>query len=287
MSSKYEYIVSQVSSVPSGRILVLAPHADDEVIGCGGTIIAHINKNNPVKIVILTDSSCGDYDGVFGKNYTMIHEEEAKEAASALGVRDLELWRYQDRKLKADTGTVNRLKELLEAYKPSAIYFPSFLEIHPDHTETCELVIKTLPLLKYNNFELYMYEVSMPLLPNIFINITPYLDAKIKALSCYKTQLYYSNYIDKAVNLSRIRSRCSKSVIEYAEAFLKIDKKFATDYKKLFDALKDSICDIKLENKWLFNNFPFLYCNKLWTLRQKIGKIRRKFHGIIHYYPDL
>ncbi len=276
MSSKYEYIISQISPIPSGRVLVLAPHADDEVIGCGGAIIAHINKHHPVKVVILTDSSRGDYDGAFGKGYTAIHENEAKEAAAVLGVKDLELWRYPDRELKADTKTVERLKVLLETYKPSVIYFPSFLEIHPDHVETSELVTKVLPLLRYDNFELYMYEVSMPLLPNIFIDITPYLEQKIKALSCYKTQLYYNDYADKAVNLSRIRSRCCKNGNKYTEAFLKIDKKYAGNYKKVFDALKDGICDIKLENKWLFNNFPFLYSGGFGALKQRTFKLRKK-----------
>ena len=60
MSSRYEYILSKTSPLPSGKILVLAPHADDEVIGCGGTIAGHIQKNNPVKVVILTDSARGD-----------------------------------------------------------------------------------------------------------------------------------------------------------------------------------------------------------------------------------
>lgn len=272
MPIRQGYILSKTSNLPSGKILVLAPHADDEVIGCGGTIVGHVQKNNPVKIIIMTDSRQGDFDGIFGKEYMKLVEEETKAAISVLGVKDFELWQYPDRGLKVDTDLIERLLKLLMKYKPSVIYFPSVAESHPDHIAAYELVARTLPLIDFD-VELYMYEVSMSLIPNIVIDITDYVGIKKKALMCYKTQLHYCDYIDKCLGLNRYRTYCLSKDAKYAEAFLKVDRKNLKGLKEIFDQLKHNI---GTEGGWLFNTFPFLYSDKTWSFRMKASRMLKR-----------
>src|SRR6185295_3505842 len=85
---------------PAGRVLVLAPHADDETIGCGGAIALHVAQGDPVAIAIATDGMRGDPDGRFaGSDYRELRRSEARAAAGALGAPPPELWDLADQGL--------------------------------------------------------------------------------------------------------------------------------------------------------------------------------------------
>jgi LmbE family N-acetylglucosaminyl deacetylase len=82
------------------RVLVLAPHPDDETFGCGGSMILHRDAGDPVKVVFLTNGAMGDISNQSDKEtYVALRKKEAEKACANLGVMDLEFWPYEDRSL--------------------------------------------------------------------------------------------------------------------------------------------------------------------------------------------
>ncbi|NOR53664.1 MAG: hypothetical protein GQ536_06215, partial [Candidatus Aminicenantes bacterium] len=101
------------------RVLVLAPHPDDETIGCGGSLAIHANAGDPVKVVFLTNGAKGDTSGKEEKkSYIKIRQGEARKACKCLGITDLEFWAYEDRALAGSRGVLTKVIDLLEEYKP-------------------------------------------------------------------------------------------------------------------------------------------------------------------------
>src|SRR5213592_3128523 len=98
------------------RLLVLAPHPDDEVIGCGGLVALHLREGREVRVVVATDGAeAGD---------TARREAESRAALASLGGASIEFLRFPDRRL-ADAGDLpDRLDVILRDFKPDLIAVP-------------------------------------------------------------------------------------------------------------------------------------------------------------------
>ena len=97
------------------RLLVLAPHPDDEVIACGGLVAQHIRERRTVRVVVATDGAqAGD---------AALREEESRRALDLLGGAEVSFLRYRDRQLGPDVAP--RLTDLLRELKPDLILAPS------------------------------------------------------------------------------------------------------------------------------------------------------------------
>lgn len=115
-------------------ILVLAPHPDDEVLGCGGAILAHIEAGHPVDVIIVTDGSKGIPDAELSPDAArMMRANEAMAAARILGYGQPEFWNYPDRGLLSDDDLIDRIAASFIGNDYRTVFVPSPLEIHPDH----------------------------------------------------------------------------------------------------------------------------------------------------------
>lgn len=115
------------------RTLVLSPHPDDEVLGCGGLIASKVHLETPVWIAYLTDGRNGLSDP---KEAAALREREAREAASALGVPEDHLFflRFPDGGLSDHLGTARaRIRTLVEELGIEDLFAPYGREYHPDH----------------------------------------------------------------------------------------------------------------------------------------------------------
>ena len=137
LSQKVKNIFSGLTMVdkPDGnRVLVMAPHPDDDVIGCGGTIRLHRQFGHTVSIVYLTDGE----RGIRSLNATKTAELrslEAVRAASYLGVPEENLFHLhlKDSDVINQSGSNYDLRQIFEKTNPDIIYLPSFVESHRDH----------------------------------------------------------------------------------------------------------------------------------------------------------
>ena len=206
---------------PSGRrVLVLAPHPDDETFGCGGTLARHAAAGDPVRVVILTDGSRGDFSGRYQTaDYIQLRQREVLQATEILGIGDLHFWPFKDRQLATETPKVQAmLLELFEIYQPQRIYVPSLLEFHPDHRAAAHLLITLLDHIS-DNPEIAFYEINQPLCVNTLVDITPVLKTKKAAIEVYKSQLAEQDYDDYVLALNRFRAQTLPPPVSHAEGF--------------------------------------------------------------------
>src|SRR5207244_13227485 len=132
------------ASPPTGRIAVLAPHMDDEVFGCGGTIALAADAGAAVAFVYVTDGSKGypaaRLQGPITREAadseaTLVacRKEEAQRAAAVLGVSDLVFLDQPDGVLAVTAAAVSALADTLARRVPSAVFLPFLTDLHHDH----------------------------------------------------------------------------------------------------------------------------------------------------------
>jgi N-acetylglucosamine malate deacetylase 1 len=210
------------------KVLVLAPHMDDEVIGCGGTLARHVQMGADITVVFLTD---GRYGGHIPPGTSVTerqrHEQilvetrkdEARGALNTLGIHNIIFLDAEDGQLASTAGIAERLRTVLNEVRPQLVYVPFFLEGHPDHQAVSDVLLAASTGMTAD-FLCVGYEVWTPLFPNCFVNIDTTVELKRTALQHYKSQLAQADYMHTAMGLSAYRSNAFLGgTCRYAEAF--------------------------------------------------------------------
>jgi len=183
-----------VTSLPGEKILVLAPHVDDDMIGCGGAILKYLKEGKEVHIAYLTT---GQKNGRSGLNEKQIVEERKKEAflvADCIGIPESNLHFFNSRDSELlYTDITCELNNILQDYQIDTIFFPSILDTHIDHYATSKklLAVFNKSQVTVQNMTLMMYEVQSPISPlfsNTVLDITNEFKLKSKLLKYYRSQ---------------------------------------------------------------------------------------------------
>lgn len=211
------------------KVVVLAPHMDDEVIGCGGTVARHIEAGADVTVVYLTDGRRGSAHlyKLKGAELRAAEEklvarrkEEARRALGALGVTQFRFLDCEDTRLDEDPDVAARLRAVLLELRPQLVYLPFFLEHHPDHRAVTVALIAAVQGTDLR-FQCHGFEVWTPLFPNCAVWIDSTMDRKREAMAQYQSQLEDENDLMHAmIGLAAYRSVVrAKGQGRYAEAF--------------------------------------------------------------------
>lgn len=123
--------------------VVIAPHQDDETIGCGGTIVRKRRANVPVKIVLMTDGSASHAGLIDGQELAALRSNEVVAAAKTLGVgeNDVLQLRFQDGQLFRHTAeAIARIRAILERERPAQVFIPYYQDGSTDHLATTRIV---------------------------------------------------------------------------------------------------------------------------------------------------
>ena len=201
------------------RLLVLAPHPDDEVIACGGLIAQHLRERRQVRVVVATD-------GAEGGN-AQIREEESRRGLAQLGDgATIEFLGARDREL--DDSIAPRIRELLLDYRPDLVLVPAPIEIHPDHLALsrlfCELVQRDETLFAdLAVTRVAFYEVGQPLRPNAIVDISDVAEAKYAAIAEHATQLATRNYVEYARGLNAYRAMTLPTGAKFGEGYYVVE----------------------------------------------------------------
>jgi LmbE family N-acetylglucosaminyl deacetylase len=201
--------------VATGPWLVFAPHADDESFGMGGTLFLATAAGLPVHVVIMTDGSLGGEQ----EDLVNVREKEARDAAALLSVSSVLFLKQKDRGLSINPQLVNELVRLIEASKPSAVFFPGINEAHPDHRATALLVWQALQMFRSSEIAAVSYEITGQSPINCLIDITGVIEEKKKVVGVYQSQLGQKNYLDVVLSLNRLRTYTLGPEVEWAEGF--------------------------------------------------------------------
>jgi LmbE family N-acetylglucosaminyl deacetylase len=218
MSIESDAIPYEPAVLRGERLLVLAPHPDDEVIACGGLVAQHLAEGREVRIVVVTDG------GEAGE--ASLREEESLRGIGILGNATVEFFRVPDRKLAEQTDVVkSRLRAIAAAFTPDLILVPGIEEIHPDHRALanlfCELVQQDETLFsELAVARVAFYEVSRPLEPNAIVDITDVAEAKYAAIAAHASQTQLRDYAAYARGLNAYRAMTMPPSVKYAEAYL-------------------------------------------------------------------
>ena len=207
-------------SLVGKKVLVLAPHPDDETLGCGGSLIQHVRYGDPVKVLILTDGGAGYVPQKSDKDaYTSLREQEAQQACTLLGIEDLTCLGFPDRQLGKESHHFDKLKSLIASYQPELIYSTSPIDLNPDHRACANIVWCAIQELQLDT-ELVFYEISTPLPINLLVDISLEIELKTQAIKQYKSQMKQINYLDIAISMNRLRSLTIANQTQYAEGFV-------------------------------------------------------------------
>ena len=181
------------------RILVLAPHPDDELLGVGGTIARAVTEGDAVFVAILTKG----YPPQYTEQFDAETRDQVLRAHESLGVKDTTM-------LSIPTASVDmvpqqevnaELAKLFDQHHPDIIYIPFVGDIHRDHQLLSHsALVAARPPASSAPTTIYAYETlsetnwNAPYLtpgfhPNVFVDISNFLDAKLRAMDYVKTQL--------------------------------------------------------------------------------------------------
>ena len=216
------------------KILIIAPHPDDETLGCGGTLLKY--KNKKIYWMILTKIS---NKKIYSKKKIIEREKEIKKVAKYLNIKKVINLGFE-----AATLNQSNLKELImkmsneiKKIKPDTIFSPFLHDAHSDHffcTYSLNHILKTFryPFIK----QCYLYETLSEtnqnyvkksfFRPNVYFNISKNLKTKLKLAKVYKNEFKkhpFPRSIEAIKALAVIRG--SESGYKYAESFKLILKK--------------------------------------------------------------
>jgi LmbE family N-acetylglucosaminyl deacetylase len=142
--------------------LVLAPHPDDETLGCGGTIMRKRAAGTTVNVVIASDGRHSHQSTKLSANtLAEIREQEARRAGTILGLRPENIFflRFEDRRLAANRGRLHdRLLNILDTLNPEEVFVSSIIDNHPDHRILAQLA-RELMHARPDRFLLYEYPI--------------------------------------------------------------------------------------------------------------------------------
>ncbi|MDM8568304.1 PIG-L family deacetylase [Thiotrichales bacterium HSG1] len=219
--------------LPKDNVLVLAPHPDDEVFACAGAIIQNVIQGNLVKVIILTDGSAAiEHPNVDSRlQYIKLRQQESIQAAKILGYGIPEFWGITDRCLTYDEKLLQRLCNYTNIEDITCIYAPSLAEIHPDHAVLARLAME---VARRSKVKLIMYEVGIPLHPNMLLDITPNLKRKKQAMDCFTSQLKIQDYRRHILCLNGYRSYTLPPQVTEAEAYYIFDNDITIHPWQLF-----------------------------------------------------
>lgn len=235
-------IIPYYSVNPVGeRVLVIAPHPDDETFGCGGTIRILLEMGRYVRVIFLTSGDKGDPENKLSKRiiidnskahiteYAIMREKEAEKALGFLGIKEYEFLRYPDREIEKYKDKIYcEIFERIKRFKIDTIYSPSPVELNPDHRTTARICLNIMNNANINSHEfirlkILFYEVTVPLRPNVLVEITKVMDIKESAIKNYKSQLKVNDYLGHIIALNKVRA-LTVGDSKYVEAFWCVDK---------------------------------------------------------------
>lgn len=204
-------------SLPGTRILVLAPHPDDEVFGCGGAIMRHVAKGEPVRVIIVTDGGWGVAPELRA-GYVAQRREESTAAARILGYGTPEFWGREDRALQYGEKLVQEILAAITAAGADLVYAPCVLEMHPDHRALAIAAVEAVRRCG-DAVRLAQYEIGIPLRPNLLLDISDLAARKLEAMQCFASQLTRQRYDLDVAALNRFRSFTLPAEVSAAEAY--------------------------------------------------------------------
>ncbi len=217
--------------IKNKKILVFAPHPDDETLGCSGFLLNLKKSGNEINWLLFTEIN--EKYG-WNKNQVIRKNEQILKVMNKYRFRNLYELGYKPSSLDkiSNSELVGKVKQILGSLKPDIILIPHHADIHTDHQVAHKVIlsasknfrnkyIKTI--ISYET--LSETEFASPrkenmFLPNFYVDITKHLKEKLEIMEIYKQELMKEPYPrSKSSIRAQARLRGSRIGVKYAEAF--------------------------------------------------------------------
>jgi len=209
-------------------IAVIAVHPDDETLGCGGTLLRHKTNGDTIHWIICTTLDAQH-------PYYKKRQEEIAAVTNAYdfdGVHHLKLKTMQVDEYSMSE-LVGAVSSLFQSIKPDTIYLPFAHDVHSDHRKIFEAAYACTKSFRYPFIKkIYMMETlsetefasssnSSSFIPNIFVNITPYLKQKCDIMKIYTSEIAPAPFPRSLENIKALAQlRGASCGYTYAESFM-------------------------------------------------------------------
>jgi LmbE family N-acetylglucosaminyl deacetylase len=216
------------------RVLVVAVHPDDETLGCGGTLLKHKSNNDEIHWLIVTDIK--ELEG-FDKSTIEKRKNEIDKvkrlfnfnSVSKLGLSTTKIDEYSMSSL------IEKISSVINKVKPHIIYLPFKGDIHSDHKHVFNAAYSCTKSFRYPFIKIiYMMETlsetefslstkDESFIPNVFVDISDYMDKKIEAMEIYEGEMGSHPFPRSERNIKALATHRGATVgCEYAESFMLI-----------------------------------------------------------------
>jgi LmbE family N-acetylglucosaminyl deacetylase len=184
-------------------VLCVAAHPDDEILGVGGTLARHAAAGEDVHVCILSDGVTSRYDEPdTAEEEIKQRRSRAKRASKALGAT-VKLYGFPDNCFDSVPllDIVQTIESEIESHDPDVVYTHHYGDLNIDHELTCRATVTaTRPLADSNINRVLAFETlsssewaipesSNTFQPTSYVDVSPYLETKIDALSIYETEV--------------------------------------------------------------------------------------------------
>lgn len=212
-------------------VLVIATHPDDEVLGCGGIMARHAAQGDKVHVLVVTRG----VPEIFPPEEIEETRGELRKAHDILGVSSVIFLDFPAPKLDVVPGheLADAISRVIHSLEPKVVYLPHRGDLHADHravyhaTLVAARPVDNCPVEKLLCYEtLSETDWAVPsgehaFMPTVFVNITDYLELKLTALACYRSQLNAPPHPRSLESIERLaRLRGATVGWEAAEAFV-------------------------------------------------------------------
>ncbi len=198
------------------NVLVFSPHPDDDLLGCGGSIIKHIKHGNKIVVVYMTSGESGSLKYA-KEELAKKREEEIQKASSRIGINKNIFLKEEDGYLSLNKNLLIKTVNLLRSERPDVVYIPHGDDNHHDHRITYQVVKESILRAAMPCFQecahepwsvqtVLCYEVWTPLQNIAYVeDITEFMDIKMEALAFHGSQIERRSFHEGIKGLNRYR----------------------------------------------------------------------------------
>lgn len=217
----------EASRFDARKVLVLAPHPDDEVFGCGGALAGLAARGASIDVLLVTDGAAGASDEASRRAIAARRADESRAALALLGGGAVHEGGLPDRGLGA---RAKELEDLVASWlarsSPDLVFAPSPVETHPDHRAVAYALLAAArrpapdpAAATLARATIAFFEISQPFRPNVLVDITPVLDRKRAAVRAFASQARERDYASFVDGLNAFRRMTLAPEVAAAEAF--------------------------------------------------------------------
>lgn len=212
------------------KILIIAPHPDDEVLGCGGTIAKHALQGDSVYLCVVTKA----YEPDWSKEFLKERPKEVARANKILGIKKTYFLDLPT--IKLDIIPQKKLNEaiskVVNEVRPNIIYVPHRGDLNKDHRLIFEASLVAIRPVNHSIKKALSYEILSetewgqliePFVPNVYMDISETFKKKIEAIKAYKSELKLLPH-PRSLEIIEVlaKKRGSEVGLKLAEAFMLI-----------------------------------------------------------------